>query len=315
VSLPNNKKLCTDAKSSEEAARKLLIALTSKILEARSADQWNVEYRLILEECFTQHAGQHMQPIECETKLSRTKKRLDTIGVSAKTSLHTALSSIAQMRGESVSEVARDLVEIGFEDFESLSFTQNRSRLLTNFEGKLANYPDGETTQWMVRVNRKLATRIKLSAREFGRSASQITAICIASALTKQSEVQPNASGAIRSQLDAAKEVIGKYKGPAARKLAEDIGLGKRGPLLIGVLTGKTIAPRTVLRSLALKLKVPIPVLSQVFNNSFLTNSIPAFKADNGKPQVRLEPQTWEDAVISLSLPDDETSALLEFAD
>ncbi|MDR6472220.1 putative HicB family RNase H-like nuclease [Paraburkholderia graminis] len=254
-----------------------------------------------------------MQPDECGATSSRTKERQETIGVSTKSSLHSAIGVLAQARGESIAAVARDMVASGFEDFETRAFTESQSRLLASFESKLATYNEGENMQWMVRVDRRLATRIKLSAKEYGKSASQIVAMCMTDALVRQSAVA--AGAVVPTDLESAKAIVGKYKGPAARKLAEDIGLGKRGPLLIGVLSGKTEAPRTVLRALSLKLKVSMPLLKQVFNESFLATPIPAFKAQDEKPQVRLTKRSWEDAVKSLSLTEADTSALLEFAD
>ncbi|KHK59966.1 hypothetical protein PI86_05940 [Burkholderia sp. A9] len=201
----------------------------------------------------------------------------------------------------------------GFEDFETRTFTESPRRLLASFESKLATYNEGENMQWMVRVDRRLATRIKLSAKEYGKSASQIVAMCMSDALVRQSAIA--AGEVVPTELESAKAIVAKYKGPAARKLAEDIGLGKRGPLLSGVLSGKTAAPRALLRALSLKLKVPMALLSQVFNETFLGSPVPAFKAEDGKPEVRLTQQSWEGAVKSLSLSDEDTSALLEFAD
>jgi hypothetical protein len=313
VTLPDNRRLYRGARTVDEAARALLLALPTEILDARADDGWRDGYRLVLEKKYTQDTEADMQPNECGATSSRTKERQETIGVSTKTSLHGAIGVLAQARGESIAAVARDMVASGFEDFETRAFTESQSRLLASFESKLATYSEGENMQWMVRVDRRLATRIKLSAKEYGKSASQIVAMCMTDALVRQSTVA--AGAVVPTELESAKAIVGKYKGPAARKLAEDIGLGKRGPLLIGVLSGKTEAPRTVLRALSLKLKVSIPLLKQVFNESFLATPIPAFKAQDEKPQVTLTKRSWEDAVKSLSLTEADTSALLEFAD
>lgn len=313
VTLPDNKRLRRDARDTDQAARNLLVALTNEILNANGVEQWHSGYQVILEQNSTQDAEGKMQLNECETTPSRTKERQETIGVSTTSSLHNAIGSLAQERGESIAAVARGMLTNGFEDFETRAFTESQSCLLASFESKLATYSEGENMQWMVRVNRRLATRIKLSAKEFGKSASQMVAMCMTDALIKQSAIAPGV--AAPTELESAKAIVGKYKGPAARKLAEDIGLGKRGPLLSGVLSGKTAAPRAVLRALSLKLKVPMTLLQQVFNESFLAAPVPAFKAEDGKPQVRLTQQSWQDAVRSLSLPDEDASALLEFAD
>ncbi|WP_152608054.1 hypothetical protein [Burkholderia sp. A9] len=313
VTLPSNKKLYKDARNADEAARSLLAALTEEILGARVVDHWVSEYRLALEKNCTRSGEANMQPNECETAASRTKERQETIGVSTTASLHTAINALALARRTSTAAVARDMLSKGFEDFETRTFTESPRRLLASFESKLATYNEGENMQWMVRVDRRLATRIKLSAKEYGKSASQIVAMCMSDALVRQSAIA--AGEVVPTELESAKAIVAKYKGPAARKLAEDIGLGKRGPLLSGVLSGKTAAPRALLRALSLKLKVPMALLSQVFNETFLGSPVPAFKAEDGKPEVRLTQQSWEGAVKSLSLSDEDTSALLEFAD
>jgi hypothetical protein len=277
------------------------------------ADHWVSEYELVLEKNYTQNAEADMQTSAGEITPSRTKERQETIGVSTAASLHAAINALAQGRGTSTAAVARDMVAKGFEAFETRTFTESPRRLLASFESKLATYTEGENMQWMVRVDRRLATRIKLSAKEYGKSASQMVAMCITDALVRQSEIA--AGAAMPTELEAAKAIVAKYKGPVARKLAEDIGLGKRGPLLSGVLSGKTVAPRALLRALSLKLKVPMSLLNQVFNEAFLNSPVPAFKAEDGKPEVRVTRQSWDEAVKSLSLSDEETSALLEFAD
>ncbi|MFM0489081.1 hypothetical protein [Paraburkholderia graminis] len=313
VILPGNKRLSRDARNADEAARSLLAVLTEEIMRGRVADHWVSEYGLVLERNYTQNAEADMQTNAGEITPSRTKERQETIGVSTASSLHAAINALAWAQGKSTAAVARDMVAKGFEAFETRTFTESPCRLLESFESKLATYNEGENMQWMVRVDRRLATRIKLSAKEYGKSASQMVAMCMTDALVMQSEIA--AGAVVQPELESAKAIVAKYKGPVARKLAEDIGLGKRGPLLSGVLSGKTVAPRALLRALSLKLKVPMPLLSQIFNETFLNSPVPAFKAEDGKPEVRVTRQSWDEAVKSLGLSDEESSALLEFAD
>ncbi len=313
VILPGHKRLHRDARNAEEAARSLLAVLTEEVLGAREADNWVSEYALVLERNCTQNVEGDMQTNAGEITPSRTKERQETIGVSTATSLHAAINALAQRRGMSAAAVARDMAAKGFETFETRTFTESPRRLLASFESKLATYNEGENMQWMVRLDRRLATRIKLSAKEYGKSASQMVAMCMTDALVEESEI--TAGAAVPTELESAKAIVAKYSGPGARKLAEEIGLGRRGPLLTGVLSGKTAAPRALLRALSLKLKVPMSLLQQVFSEAFLSSPVPAFKAEDGKPEVRITRQTWEEAVKSLSLSDEETSALLEFAD
>ncbi|GEM_PF-2259659 len=104
--------------------------------------------------------------------------------------------------------------------------------------------------------------------------------------------------------------------GPAERReLAVAVGLGEQISLLNGVLSGRTWPARSVLRSLARWLQVAEAALLEAFARAFAADPLPANKALRGKPMVQLQPVSWEQAVRSLGLGDEETAALLRLDD
>jgi hypothetical protein len=115
--------------------------------------------------------------------------------------------------------------------------------------------------------------------------------------------------------LKLAEQKVAEIQGPRAKVVAQEIDLGSNGPLLSGVLVGRTVAPSRVLNALAKKLEVSAVALAEFFRRSFELNEVPAYKATNGKPQVSAKPATWEEAVTSLKLSPEETRRLLDFDD
>lgn len=73
--------------------------------------------------------------------------------------------------------------------------------------------------------------------------------------------------------------------------------------------------PQKLLDALSTNLDVSRVALKQVLVELFEESAVPAFKSEEGKPHVHLEPQKWEEAVRSLALPDDETTRLMKFKD
>jgi len=55
-------------------------------------------------------------------------------------------------------------------------------------------------------------------------------------------------------------------------------------------------------------------VLAEVFRQSFAASTVPAFKSPEGKPQVSVQPATWEEAVLAMAVGPEETVRLLEFS-
>lgn len=119
------------------------------------------------------------------------------------------------------------------------------------------------------------------------------------------------------ASIDAAQRKLAQaLPGPAERRgLAMAVGLGEQVSLLNGVLSGRTRPARQVLRSVAQWLQVAETALLEVCARAFAADPIPANKALRGKPMVQLQPVSWEQAVRSLGLSDEETAALLRLDD
>ncbi|WP_176060976.1 hypothetical protein [Paraburkholderia sp. BCC1876] len=317
VALPNAGKLSVCAETAQVAAIQMMTALSDNVREAWVGERWVPEYQELLNRVrLPMQAAEAMMQGETQQFADasiRTKERQDTIGVSSKKALQTSVNALADLRGDSLAAIARELVSEGFEEFEKRSLCESPRKLLDSYESKLSALEGDETTQWMVRLNRHLSIRMKLTAKEYGKSASQLVAMCMTEALSKHEVAAAQAATA--AELALARAAVVKVKGPAVRKLAQDVGIGNQGGLMSGMLAGKIQTPRALLKSLSIKLEVSAAALSQVFADSFQSATIPAYKAEEGKPYVRLVPQTWEDAVKSLGLPDDETTKLLQFKD
>jgi hypothetical protein len=115
--------------------------------------------------------------------------------------------------------------------------------------------------------------------------------------------------------LNQAQTKVSAILGSKAKEVAQEIGLGPYGPLLTGVLSGRTLAPSRVLRALSAKLDLSIAALTEHFRRTFTARQLASYKAIDGKPQVKINPSSWEDAVTSLKLSSEETARLLEFDD
>ncbi len=115
--------------------------------------------------------------------------------------------------------------------------------------------------------------------------------------------------------LRKAQENIGAVQGTAVRALAREAGLGSASSLLSGVLIGAITAPRALVTFLATKWDSPGWVLLECFHRARAGATVPAFKAEFGKPGIAVEPRPWAEAVRSLKLPDSETQHLLKLQD
>lgn len=115
--------------------------------------------------------------------------------------------------------------------------------------------------------------------------------------------------------LEDAMQRVAAIQGPAARKVAVDIGIGPYPSLLNGILVGRTLAPKRILEALAARLEVPLSTLVELFKRTFSASEVPAFKSPNGKPQLAAQPATWEQAVNALDLSPEETARLLKLSD
>lgn len=314
VIVPSHGKVQAEGNSVESATMGLMKELQHVLLESKSIGDWPSEWHRLASTVQIYKSGKHflgtsLSPAQAHLSDSRaiTKERQETIGVSCKRSLQFFISGMANAAGETAAQVARTLLNDGFEDFEERTLQQSPSRVFASFQKDYDQLMGNETTQWMVRTSPNLFIRIRLTAKEYGKSASQLSALCIAHAMVKQQVTE--------AELEKAQAQIAAFQGPKARQLSVAIGLGKHGALLNGVLAGRTVAPSRVLQLLSEQLKVTALALAETFRKSFALSPVPAFKAEDGKPFVNFEPLSWSAAIESLHLSADEAEPLLQLDD
>jgi hypothetical protein len=229
-----------------------------------------------------------------------SKARQFTVGVTVPVTLKESLHSIAKQQSTSFADVARQLVAVGYDDFDDRSFSEGSAGLLSKFVSEVGNWLPSDTEQVMLRLDPHLAVRLRSAAKEYSRSVSEFGAMCLAHGLVLQ------------TQLVELEQKVAAVRGAAVRKLAPQVGLGTQVALLSGILAGTVRAPKKVLRSLSEVFEAPQLALTEFFKRSFESRAVPAFKAENGKPQVSHSATSWEDAVKSLNLPADQAKELLQ---
>lgn len=230
----------------------------------------------------------------------QSKARQFTIGVTLPMTLKKSLNGLAEQQNTSFADVARQLVAVGYDDFDDRSFSEGSAGLLSKFASEVSKWLPSDTEQVMLRLDPSLAVRLRSSAKEYKRSASEFGLLCLAHGLLLQ------------TQLVELEQKVAAFRGAAVRKLAPQIGLGTQAALLSGVLAGSIRAPKKVLRHLSELFEATELALTEFFKRSFESRAVPAFKAEKGKPQVYPSPTSWEDAVKSLNLPADQTKELLQ---
>jgi hypothetical protein len=115
--------------------------------------------------------------------------------------------------------------------------------------------------------------------------------------------------------LCVAQAKIASVQGPDVRSLAREVGLGSASALLSGILVGAIEVPRKVLEGLVGKFGSTAMTLMECFQRARAAATVPAFKAEAGKPGLVTKPVPWPDAVKSLRLSEQETRQLLELQD
>jgi hypothetical protein len=315
VSLPSGHNVVAVGEDSSGAVRNLLIELTKQVptlpecelgidhpatREVIQAAPGKAQFR-------TQGTdeGKRMEA-------AATKVRRETIGVTTKRTLHVAIIELAAAREIDTAVMARSLLMAGWDRFRKDRITHDPDELLDQYESVAHSSGGTESEQWMVRVDRKLAIKIQSAAKEYERSASAITRGLLAEALRQESAVaSPLAEVPDKEAIENAIVQIGLHRGPAARQLARQVGLGEQRVLMNEILSGAVIPPIRVLNDVAAVLNLPSEVLKVALNDCFQLQTVSGFKAQEGKPEVRIQPQTWQEAVIALGLPPDEERRLL----
>ena len=285
------------APTARDAIRAVLVEL-AEVLTKTPTSEWPKDwYSLVLSVSPTRYdgaSGRSENP-----RRFQSKPRQFTIGVTMPTKLKLSLQSIAEQQETSFSDVARQIAMLGFEDFDERIFTEGSEDLLSAFCSEMSKWHPSKTEQLMVRLDPHLAVRLRSTAKEFRRSASEFLAMCLAHGLVLQ------------TLLADLEEKIAAVRGSKIRQLAPKVGFGIPVPLLSGVLAGSIGAPKLVLKRLSEVFQTPAFALTVFFRRSFDSVGVPAFKAETGKPQVLPSATPWEDAVKSLKLPPAQTKELL----
>lgn len=118
--------------------------------------------------------------------VEQAKTRQSTVGVTSTTFLMAALRSAGRLGESNFAETARRLATAGFEEFDTRIMDESPRKVLAEFANALDNWRVGETQQWMLRLDPNVCTRLKLSAKEFGKSASEFAQMCMAYSLVKR---------------------------------------------------------------------------------------------------------------------------------
>lgn len=312
VVLPSGQNVVAVGEDSSGAVRNLLIELTKQMPSLPDCERGTGD--LVSREITRAVPSRvHLQTDEGKSMDAATKARRETIGVTTKKSLYVTIADIATERGLDTSVVARSLLSDGWNRFRTERTTVDPDRLLDRYEKIALGYAGSDTKQWMVRVDRKLAIKVQLAAKEYERSSSFIAACLLAEALHHESPtcIKTSESPVDASTVQKAVAQISGIRGPAARALAREVGLGEQRVLMNQILSGAVITPLKVRKSVATALNLPFEVLTAALNDCFQLQTVSGFKAQDGKPHVRIEPETWEEAVIGLALPRDEEKRLL----
>ncbi|MCH4900992.1 hypothetical protein [Pseudomonas sp. B707] len=258
--------------------------------------------------------------------VSSTKGTLQTVGVYVPVAMHEVLKAVAEEQGKKFSVLVREMVERGYERFEDAIEERSGRKVLDGYEQKVASY-DGQSEQWMARLDRKLSLELKLTAKEYGRSASQIVGGLLAEELSHcpqaqavSTTAQAVATTAARVIADPAEVVraqaaIAGLVGPKANELANHLGLPGKRRLVNEVLVGIVRAPGVLMRDVAEYFQVSPEAMNEAVSLNFRQLAAPSFKAPNGQPRVLTEPVSWEEAVKALHLPHDEEAQLLGLGD
>ncbi|WP_122554434.1 hypothetical protein [Pseudomonas viridiflava] len=261
--------------------------------------------------------------------VTSTKGTLQTVGVYVPVAMHEALKAVAEQQGKKFSVLVREMVESGYERFEDAIEERSGRKVLDSYEQKVASY-DGQSEQWMARLDRKLSLELKLTAKEYGRSASQIVGGLLAEELSHcpQATVASSLSAigqavsttaarviADSAEVARAQAEIAGLVGPKANELANHLGLPGKRRLVNEVLVGIVRAPGVLMRNVAEYFQVSPEAMNEAVGLNFRQLAAPSFKAPNGQPRMLTEPVSWEEAVKALHLPHDEEAQLLALGD
>ncbi|WP_369645083.1 hypothetical protein [Variovorax sp. V118] len=285
------------ASTAREAVRMAFVAVLDECT-AMAVHQWPMSWHQIAAESNCGAPQSVSVASSGRPERFRSKGRQFTIGVTLPTKLKEAMQATAQAQSTTFADVARQLANFGFEEFDLRSFSEDGEALFAELASELRQWLPSNTEQVMVRVEPNLSVRLRSAAQEVQKSASEFGAMCIAAGLAKQAEF-----ARIQERIDTV-------KGVKTRELATQLGLGKHSALLASILQGSLRPPKKVLKGLGAMFGTPEGTLSHYFKCSFAMRAVPAFKAD-GKPVLTQRATSWKDAVKSLDLLPNEASQLM----
>lgn len=313
VSLPSGQNVVAVGEDSSGAVRNLLIELTKQVPSPLGCEHGiNPASREVIQAASGKMQLTTQGTDEGKRMDALTKARRETIGVTTKKTLHTAIAQLAAAREMDKAVLARSLLTDGWDRFRKERMTSDPDELLDQYEKVAISSSGTESEQWMVRVDRKLAIKIHAAAKEYERSASAIARGLLAEAFRYESSTaSPVVEGPDKTAVSNAIDQISLHRGPAAKQLARQVGLGEQRVLMNEILSGAVTPPIRVLNSVASALNLPPEVLTVALNDCFQLQTVSGFKAQDGKPEVRIQPQTWREAVVALGLPPDEEQRLL----
>lgn len=285
----------TSASSSNEAIRLALVEIASMLTSlpfTYSADPMTAIVR---------SPGEAVLTSDTTVDRFHSKTRQFTVGVTMPMRLKDHLASLADSQGTSFAEASRRFAVFGFEDFVDRSLFVSSKSLFEMLGSEIRRWQSSSSEQVMLRLEPGHAVRIRSAAKEYSKSVSELGALCMAHGLVLQ------------EQLESLEVKVVSYKGAAIRQLLAQVGLGSyAASLLSGVLGGHVRAPRALLKRLAIVFEAPETLLTTLFKRSFDNRVVPAFKAENGKPEVSTSATPWDVAVRSLKLSPEQTKDLLD---
>jgi hypothetical protein len=297
--LPSLGRRTKTAATAVDAIRACVIDIFDTYIEL-PLDEWSKDWEL--QSLMTTVPSAEPLPVWESERAERfqSKSRQHTVGVTLPTTLKASLNSLAEQQNTSFAGVARQLVAMGYDSFDDRSFSEDSKGLLSQLASEVGRWFPSETEQIMLRLDPYLAVRLRASAKEYRKSASEFGTMCMAHGLVLQNQV-----------IDIELRVAG-FRGAALRRLSPQVGLEDQVALLSGILAGSTRAPKKVLRRLSEIFETTEFALTDFFRLSFESRPLPAFKAEKGKPQVSATVVSWENAVKSLNLPADQTMKFLQ---
>lgn len=135
--------------------------------------------------------------------VSSTKGTLQTVGVYAPMSMYERLKELAEGQSKKFSVLVRELVESGYDRFEDAIEERSGRKVLDGYEQKVASY-SGESYQWMTMLDRKLSLELKLTAKEYGRTTSQIVGGLLAEELSHCLQAQAAEVASLRKSVSSS---------------------------------------------------------------------------------------------------------------